>query len=69
MELEAKMMAEQMARLVDQQKMADMFQYMQSLGVASGFAPPPLLFPTTEPPLFSTPYVCETCDTYVCECW
>jgi hypothetical protein len=31
-----------------------MFQYMQSLGAASSFAPPPLLFPATESPRFST---------------
>jgi hypothetical protein len=39
------MMTEQTARLADQQRIAELFQYMQSLGAASGFAPPPLLFP------------------------
>jgi hypothetical protein len=33
-EMEARMMAEWEARLVDQQRMAEMFQYMQSLGAA-----------------------------------
>jgi hypothetical protein len=98
---------------------------MQSLGAASGFAPPPPLFPATNPTQFSTPMSirtlvlydiyssglthaisslrriywrhqtthmvspnpspnpsnwpprwwyslngdCETCETYVCECW
>jgi hypothetical protein len=36
--------AERVTRLVDQQRMAEMFQYMQSLGTAQGFAPPPPLF-------------------------
>jgi hypothetical protein len=35
--------------------MAKMFQYMQSLGTAFGFAPPPLLFPTANPTQFHTP--------------
>jgi hypothetical protein len=35
--------------------MAEMFQYMQSLGVAQSFAPPPPLFPTMDPALFHTP--------------
>ena len=36
-------MAEREARLADHQRMAEMFQYMQSLGAAQGFAPPPTL--------------------------
>jgi hypothetical protein len=48
-------MAEWEARLVDQQRMAEMFQYMQSLGAAQGFAPPPPLFPTVVPTLLHTP--------------
>jgi hypothetical protein len=34
--------------------MAEMFQYMQSLDAAQGFAPPPPLFPTVEPARFHT---------------
>jgi hypothetical protein len=47
--MEARMMAEReaerVAREADHQKMAEMFQYMQSLGATQGFAPPPPLFP------------------------
>jgi hypothetical protein len=53
--MEARMMAEWEARLVDQQRMAEMFQYIQSLGAAQGFAPPPPLFPTVDPAFFHTP--------------
>jgi hypothetical protein len=35
--------------------MAEMFQYMQSLGAAQGFAPPPPLFPIVDPTQFHTP--------------
>jgi hypothetical protein len=35
--------------------MAEMFQYMQSLGAAQGFAPQPPLFPIVDPALFHTP--------------
>jgi hypothetical protein len=35
--------------------MAEMFQYMQSLGAAQGFAPLPKLFPTVDPAQFHTP--------------
>ena len=38
----------------DQQRMAEMFQYMQSLGAAQGFASPPPLFPTIDLALFHT---------------
>jgi hypothetical protein len=47
--------AEREARLADQKRMAKMFQYMQSLSAAQGFAPPPPLFPTVYPALFHTP--------------
>jgi hypothetical protein len=47
--MEARMMAEREARLVDQQRMAEMFQYMQILATTQGFAPPPLLFPLVDP--------------------
>jgi hypothetical protein len=57
--MEARMMVEQeaerVARLTDQQRMVEMFQYMQSLGAAQGFAPPPLLFPPANPAQFHTP--------------
>jgi hypothetical protein len=36
-------------------RMAEMFQYMQSLVAAQGFAPPPPLFPTLDPAQFHTP--------------
>jgi hypothetical protein len=36
-------------------RMAEMFQYMQSLGAAQGFTAPPLLFPTLNPAQFHTP--------------
>jgi hypothetical protein len=49
-----RMMVKQTARLADQQRMAEIFQYMQSLGVASSFAPPPPMFPPTELAEFST---------------
>jgi hypothetical protein len=47
--------AERETRLADQQRMAEMFQYMQSLGTAHGFAPPSLLFPPVEPAQFHSP--------------
>ena len=34
---------------------AEMFQYMQSLGATHGFAPPPPLFPPVDPAQFHTP--------------
>jgi hypothetical protein len=37
-----------MARLADRQRMTEMFQYIQSLGAAHGFAPPPPLFPPVD---------------------
>jgi hypothetical protein len=46
--------AEWVAREADHQRMAEMFQYMQSLGAAQGFAPPPPLFPTVDPVQFHT---------------
>jgi hypothetical protein len=67
--MEARMMAEReaerVARLTDQQRMAEMFQYMQSLGAAQGFAPPPPLFPTIDPALFHTPVSIKI----VVRCW
>jgi hypothetical protein len=50
------MMAEREAeRRADHQRMAEMFQYMQSLGAAQGIAPPSPLFPPVDPALFHTP--------------
>jgi hypothetical protein len=48
-------MAEREAHLVDQQRMAKMFQYMQSLGAAHDFAQTPPLFPPADPAQFHTP--------------
>jgi hypothetical protein len=70
--MEARMMAEREAervereaRLADHQRMAKMFQYMQSLGAAQGFAPPPPLFPAVDPPIFHTPVSIKI----VVRCW
>jgi hypothetical protein len=63
--MEARMMAEREARLADHQRMAEIFQYMQSLGAAQGFAPPPPLFPAVDPALFHTPVRIKI----VVRCW
>jgi hypothetical protein len=57
--------AEREACLADQQRMAEMFQYMQSLGAAQGFAPPPPLFPTVDSAFFHTPMSIKI----VVRCW
>jgi hypothetical protein len=57
--------AERMAREADHQRMAEMFQYMQSLDAAQGFASPPPLFPTKDPGLFHTPVSIKI----VVRCW
>ena len=57
--------SERAARLADQQRMAEMFQYMQSLGAAQGFAPPPPLFPAVDPAVFHTPVSIKI----VVRCW
>jgi hypothetical protein len=49
--MEVRIMAE---RAATDQRMADMFQYMQSLSAAQGFAPPPPLFPAVDPVVFHT---------------
>jgi hypothetical protein len=50
----AKREAEWVAHEADHQRMAEMFQYMKSLGAAQGFAPPPPLFPAVDPAQFHT---------------
>jgi hypothetical protein len=57
--------AEREARRADHQRMAEMFQYMQSLGSAQGIAPPPPLFPPVDPALFHTPVSIKI----VVRCW
>jgi hypothetical protein len=53
--MEARMIAEREAeRRADHHRMAEMFQYMQSLGAAQGIALPPPLFPPVDPALFHT---------------
>jgi hypothetical protein len=42
-------------RAATDQRMADMFQYMQSLSASQGFALPPPLFPVVDPAMFHTP--------------
>jgi hypothetical protein len=63
--MEARIMAEREARLAADQRMAEMFQYMQSLSAAQGFAPPPPLFPTVDPTQFHTPVSIKIVVT----CW
>jgi hypothetical protein len=70
--MEARMMAEREAeraeleaRLADHQRMAEMFQYMQSLGATRGFTPPPPLFPAVDPDIFHTPVSINI----VVRCW
>jgi hypothetical protein len=57
--MEVRMIAEREmeweARLVDQERMAEMFQYMQSLDTAHSFAPPLPLFPPVDPAQYHTP--------------
>jgi hypothetical protein len=57
--------AEREACLADHQRMAEMFQYMQSLGAAQGIALPPPLFPPVDPALFHTPVSIKI----VVRCW
>jgi hypothetical protein len=47
------------------QRMAEMFQYMQSLGTTQGFASPPPLFLAVDPALFHTPVSTKIVVT----CW
>jgi hypothetical protein len=58
-------MVEREAHLAADQRMAEMFQYMQSLGAAQGFAPPHPLFPVVDPAQFHTPMSIKIVVT----CW
>jgi hypothetical protein len=63
--MEARIMAEREACLAADKRMTEMFQYMQSLGAAQGFAPPPPLFPAVDPAVFHTPVSIKI----VVRCW
>jgi hypothetical protein len=52
-------------RVAADQRMAEMFQYMHSLGTTQGFALPPPLFPAVDPALFHTPVSIKIVVT----CW
>ena len=60
--MKARIMAE---RASTDQRMAEMFQYMQSLNAAQGFALSPPLLPTMDPALFYTPVIIKI----VVRCW
>ena len=47
--------SERAEREAEQQRMAEILQYMQSLGGATGVLPPPSLFAPPPPPQNSTP--------------
>jgi hypothetical protein len=49
-------------RAATDQRMAEMFQYMQSLSAAQGFASPPPLFPVVDPAMFHTPVSIKNCS-------
>ena len=55
--MQAKMERVEAEREAEQQRMAEILQYMQSLGAATGVLPPPSLFapPPPPPPQNSTP--------------
>jgi hypothetical protein len=52
-------------RATADQRMTEMFQYMQSLGAAQGFALPPPLFHAVDPAVFHTPVSIKI----VVRCW
>jgi hypothetical protein len=52
-------------RAATDQRMADMFQYMQSLSAAHGFAPPPPFLPAVDLVVFHTPVSIKI----VVRCW
>ena len=53
--MQAKMERVEAEREAEQWRMAEILQYMQSLGAATGVAPPPSLFAPPPPPHYSTP--------------
>ena len=53
--VESEREAERAEREAEQQRMAEILQYMQSLGAATGVLPPPSLFAPPPPPQNSTP--------------
>lgn len=53
--MQAKMERVEAEREAEQRRMAEILQYMQSLGAATGVAPPPSLFAPPPPPYYSTP--------------
>ena len=55
--MQAKMERVEAEREAEQRRMAEILQYMQSLGAATGVVPPPSLFtpPTPPPSHYSTP--------------
>jgi hypothetical protein len=53
--LQAQLEEERRERQVMEARMSEIFQYMQSLGAAHGFAPPPPLFRIVDPAQFHTP--------------
>jgi hypothetical protein len=57
--------AERVAHEADHQRMAEIFQYMQSLGAAQGFSLPPPLFRAVDPAQFHTPVSIKIVVT----CW
>ena len=53
--MQAKMERVEVEREAEQWRMAEILQYMQSLGAAMGVVPSPSLFAPPPPPHYSTP--------------
>ena len=53
--MQVKMERVEAEREAEQRRMAEILQYMQSLGAATGVVPPPSLFAPPPPPHYSTP--------------
>ena len=53
--VESEWEAERAEREAEQQRMAEILQYIQSLGAATGVVPPPSLFAPPPHPHYSTP--------------